>query len=347
MTYRQYTQCVQPENYTSKSVAGVESVAAGLLVAGLTSTIAYIIGTGGFGLIVGGIAGLLAIVTGLLVFAKWWLYGRLICLGGERCAIGMVVTVDLPQNRSGISAFDTDYCFTLLFPPHHIGDDQATIESDGILGDLIKNQDSIKSLGLSSSGMTAQQWENDPPTAVLECECEGAGMYILYQWLKALLGILTVASVASWFCAVPLIGWIACAIAAALGLAALVGILAGIAHALSDAASLSDVNPELGGTLHKNGWDRLGADLLVVKGEWVYDSLHSGWNEIHPVRYCQKIGSWDGVWEFKPSPGQTGWCEAVASASSASTRANQQKPENQWEIHPYIDGCTPNEPPIP
>jgi hypothetical protein len=29
--------------------------------------------------------------------------------------------------------------------------------------------------------------------------------------------------------------------------------------------------------------------MVVVKGKWVYDSLHYGWNEIHPVRACQII----------------------------------------------------------
>jgi hypothetical protein len=30
-------------------------------------------------------------------------------------------------------------------------------------------------------------------------------------------------------------------------------------------------------------------DVLVVMGRWIYDSAHSGWNELHPVLHCQKI----------------------------------------------------------
>jgi hypothetical protein len=30
--------------------------------------------------------------------------------------------------------------------------------------------------------------------------------------------------------------------------------------------------------------------VVVVKGVWIYDSLHDGWNEIHAVQACQIIG---------------------------------------------------------
>jgi len=30
-------------------------------------------------------------------------------------------------------------------------------------------------------------------------------------------------------------------------------------------------------------------DIVVVKGDWVYDSLHPEWNEIHAVHDCQII----------------------------------------------------------
>jgi hypothetical protein len=36
-------------------------------------------------------------------------------------------------------------------------------------------------------------------------------------------------------------------------------------------------------------------DILVVKGTWVYDSAHEGWNEIHPILHCQRIGTWKRV----------------------------------------------------
>lgn len=42
---------------------------------------------------------------------------------------------------------------------------------------------------------------------------------------------------------------------------------------------------------HVNDSTGRGADILVVKGSWVYDSAHEGWNEIHPIKHCQTIGT--------------------------------------------------------
>jgi len=39
----------------------------------------------------------------------------------------------------------------------------------------------------------------------------------------------------------------------------------------------------------------LGADLLYGYGTWVFDSLHTGWNEIHPIKKCAFVGKWDGA----------------------------------------------------
>jgi hypothetical protein len=344
MAYKQYTQCVQPDNYSSSP--GFNAIFAGLF-ASLLAIVGVMLATGGLAGFAGGFAAMLGVAIALMSLVHWWLYGRLICLGGEKCAIGMVVSVEPKEKKSGLRSIDmdTDYCFNLLLAPHLIGAGQSTIEADGIMGELIKEQAATKSYGLSFAGYTSKEFDNDPDTAVLHCECEGAGVYIFYQYLKALVALSAVGTVLSALCLIPVIGWIACAIAAAIFIPALLAylaaLIAGLIHANSDTAYPSDVNPELGDKLVTNGPDRLGADLLLVKGEWVYDSLHSGWNEIHPVRYCQKIGSWGGIWEFDASLAQKNWCEAVATASSPLTQANQLKPENQWEIHPIIDGCMP------
>ncbi|MGZ4869068.1 MAG: hypothetical protein ACXV2F_01730, partial [Halobacteriota archaeon] len=119
---------------------------------------------------------------------------------------------------------------------------------------------------------------------------------------------------------------------------------------LGDTGSPSDTNPSLG-DLHTNDKSQggLGADILIVMGRWVYDAGHNneglGWNELHPVKFCERIGKWDGDWpidwpaDLKDLEKQ--WEVAIGEASSSLTIEQQKKPENQWQVHPLIDGCDP------
>jgi hypothetical protein len=361
MTYRQYTECVQPEDFHSSPI--IDAVAAGLFTA-LLAIVTIILATGGLGGLAGGAAVALGVVTGLLSFVNWWLYGRLICLGGDQCVIGMVMSVEPPSAKTlTFPRLDSDYSFNLLLPPKPGAADlqpgalQDDVINRGVNGNLIAKQAAIAAAFLSFTGESARACDAEkcgkdkcPDTAALHCEFEGAGMYIFYQWLKVLFGILTAATIAGALCLIPVIGWIACLVAGILLAAAAAAFIASIVHGNLDAASPSDVNPALGGELHQNDCRLTGADLLVVSGTWVYDSLHSGWNEIHPIKQCQKIGTWNGKWEFlsgrSTQDERDFWCSGIASASSPLTIANQGKPENQWTVHPVIDGCTPenNEP---
>jgi len=334
MAYHQYTQCVSDADHRGQlaylGVGGLLGVA----------TVVGVLLAGGALLPGAGVAALLLIIA----YCKWWLYDRLICLGGERCAIGMVLTVEPPQNKSGLDAFDTDYSINLVLSPRKVGDDQAKTESDGIQGDLIKNQLPLGNrplhADLSREGFTGEktrQWGNDPYTAVLHCEFEGGGVKTLYDAAQAALVFAAAATVA---CSIPILGWVACAI---LGAIAAVITIAGIIAALNDRGNPSDVNPDLGTELHVNDYTRVGADLLVVKGEWVYDSAHEGWNELHPIRHCQRIGQWNGFWSWDTKFARDHWCTALDDADKDSTHDNQAKPENQWTVHPVIDGCQPRE----
>jgi hypothetical protein len=332
--YPHYTTCVLPQDYHRPTT---EAAAYGLLV-GIIATIGTALTTGIGWLLV--LPALLAAMTALLSFVDWWLHGRLICLGGERCVIGMVVSVDKALGKGGFSWYDTDYCFNLLLPMCNIGADQNTVETSAYQGELIKKQAVVP---LPLQGYTAKDCPTDPATAtaVLHCEIEGAGMQRMYDLLSSAIAFLSVATVASWFCLVPVIGWIACAIAVFAGAVWLYFFLQALATE-GPAVYPSDVNPELGSTLHVNECTGQGADILVVVGEWVYDSLHEGWNEIHPVRRAQKICTWKGQWPFNNVQDELNvWCTALANADSAHTKENQQKPENQWQIHPEIDGCEP------
>jgi hypothetical protein len=354
MPYRQYTQCIDAKSFRSSPIT--EAVAAALFVA-LLAIVTVILSTGGIAGLVGGAAAGLGVVTGLLSFCHWWLYGRLICLGGDRCAIGMVISVEPPSAKTPtfpyidylFARLDSDYSFNLLLPPLLPGASQADVIAKGVDGNLIAEQPATSGNLIDFKGESARTCDADkcgetacPDTAALHCEFEGAGMYIFYQWLKVIFGLLLLGTIGAALCLIPVIGWIACAIAMALIVIAAAAFIAAIVHGNLDAASPSDVNPSLGGEMHQNNCAGVGADLVIVSGEWVFDSLHEGWNEIHPIRHCQKIGTWAGFWPWAdPQTERDIWCRAIESGSSPLTIDNQKKPENQWTVHPSVDGCQP------
>jgi hypothetical protein len=347
MAYRQYTQCIDSHSYRGSPI--IEAVAAALFVS-LLAIVTIILATGGLAGLAGGSAAALGVITGLLSWCHWWLYGRLVCLGGDRCAIGMVISVEPPSGKSDpFSRLDSDYSFNLLLPPLLPGASEAEVIAKGVDGNLIAEQGTTSQILLDFAGESARTCDAErcgelrcPDTATLHCEFEGAGIYIFYQWLKVIFGILIVGTIAGALCLIPVIGWIACAIAAALLVIAAAAFIAAIVHGNLDAGSPSDVDPSLGGEMHQNDCSGMGADLVVVSGEWVFDSLHEGWNEIHPIRQCQKIGKWNGVWPWPdPQAERDIWCAAIRSASSPLTVDNQRKPENQWTLHPSVDGCEP------
>ena len=84
----------------------------------------------------------------------------------------------------------------------------------------------------------------------------------------------------------------------------------------------------------------------MVKGTWVYDNAHEGWNEIHPIKQCQRIQNSGGGltgWPSDTPSRAREWCKALDDAGSDATTAAQGLSENQWVIHPVIDGCRPVE----
>jgi hypothetical protein len=197
------------------------------------------------------------------------------------------------------------------------------------------------------------QWECGgpvPSVTSLEVEFEGAGVWDLYQ---ALIVASVVAGVGAVLCAIPIIGWIACLVLSIVALA-IAGIGAGVA--LSDDSAENQANSQVG-VIHP------GQDVLFVMGRWVYDSAHTGWNELHPVLFCQRIAQVPQAdliagtpWQSFPDLGVqnleatiSGFCGLANDALSTATAIAQLQPQNQWSIHPLVDGCSPdsNAPPPP
>jgi hypothetical protein len=87
----------------------------------------------------------------------------------------------------------------------------------------------------------------------------------------------------------------------------------------------------------------------------VYDSLHDGWNEIHAIHACQKIGRFDPdhptQWPalFNGMPINTPdavraardyWCDAIGKAEEAEDGGSRDDPAQNWVVHPLVDGCS-------
>ncbi|HLZ85114.1 MAG TPA: hypothetical protein VKQ54_16230 [Caulobacteraceae bacterium] len=204
--------------------------------------------------------------------------------------------------------------------------------------------------GLTLGALTmdnAIQWsaQGPPPSGpgTFEIEFEGSGVWDLYQ---ALLTALPAAGFAAAVCWIPVVGWIICLVASLVAIA-IVGIGALIAQNDTPTVTVS------GGTIHP------GQDVLFVRGRWVMDSAHTGWNELHPVIAAQKIGTvdhanvvtgdpWIGTDFADPVKLKTkldAMCDLTAEAVSTLTANNQAQPQNQWTLHPLVDGCTQTPPP--
>jgi hypothetical protein len=106
--YNHYTRCVAPDNYSGPYFG--------------TSGFAWAI-VGSIALIFVGIffdPGLVTIgaISIGLAYCHWWLYGRLVCLGGNKCLIGLVVDIDTQQDQGGgFGQLDTDVSLNLLLAP--------------------------------------------------------------------------------------------------------------------------------------------------------------------------------------------------------------------------------------
>jgi hypothetical protein len=429
MAFNQYTKCVEPADYSGPFLGS-----AGFWAAFLASLAVGFIDPG---------ATVLGLILTAIAYCRWWLYGRLVCLGGDKCFIGLALQVDTPADQSGIGKIDTDYSlYVLPAPSPLLGDTNWLADmpaTNDIQGYLVENQSATNSAFAQmmtnypsltftgepetsyalvnhdgSSVLTAGQanalnlptppgWQannfytpgdtisdsngnlqtvtpyaqalsgaNPPswPTAVgatvydgsiqwscggpvpalgtLEIEFEGAGVWDLYQALLVAAGVAAAAAVV---CAIPVFGWIACLI---LSLIAVAISGAGMIIALNDDSAQTDANTQVG-VIHP------GQDILFVSGTWIYDSAHTGWNELHPVKFCQIIGQvpqadliagkpWNSLPQFNEAnlaATIAGYCGLAQNALAPPTIQAQGNPENGWTLHPTVDGCTPNTPPPP
>lgn len=334
MALKQFTSCV-PANKHVKMNQYIQLAIQAIIAAGLGVLFVAAAGEPWCLLIVAEIT----VIVGILGYCHWWLEDRLICLGGDHTAVGMVVSKEPPSEKSGLDKFDTDFSVNLLLPPNLPGVDQATAAAKAPFGFLIKENDATSNEGLPFTADVAEDMQTHVKSACLHAEFEGGGVADLLLGTQIALGLSVFALIVC--LADTIVGAIIAAILAFLAfLAALIGGAVGI----NDTASPSDAGLPSIETNDSNGQ---GADILGVAGRWVYDAGHNdqnkGWNEIHPVNMAAKVGGpWNGDWPPDIGDLITHWTDKVGETSSPLTVAGQGRPENQWEVHPLIDGCTPS-----
>ncbi len=332
MAFKQFTECVKPEDFTDLSPEGVAGKI--IIATGIVNVLALL------ALIVVAaitpvtskpaiLAGILMVIQ-IIIFLKWWLKGRLICLGTEEdtCAIvGVVKDHFLDEEFKG---GDNDYTMNIFLAPGQ--------------ENLIAPNAAITSIG---RGYESSYQDN------LHCEFEGDGIYSLLQYLLLIYTMLLVAL------ALPFPADLILAI-----LAFIVALIGGITQFRS---APNTPNPGSPTDVIEEGTLAIG-DVVIVKGSWVYDSLHEGWNEIHPVKACQIILSgvdvnnidWNAITVRNPTDDseitlgtaenvallKSSWCEYLKDAETAEENDNRLDSANDWVIHPSVDGCRKTPPPI-
>src|SRR5919202_899794 len=154
---KEYTKCCKPSDYSGWGGGVAIATIVGLAIALVTGAWVVLAPTA---------------MADLVLFCEWWLYKRLVCLDGEKCVIGMLLTTEPVDKKGGFERFDTDFSINLVLAPHTIYADRHTIETDGISGGLIAEQPATHDIGLGFVGYTSKQWANYPDTPVLHCEFE-------------------------------------------------------------------------------------------------------------------------------------------------------------------------------
>ena len=338
MAAKRYTSCVAPADYVDLSFTaiGFRNIFLMVLSGGFLAWIAVVI--------IGGPAILYAIAlfTSAVIYLDWWLHGRLICLGLDRCLVGMITSLGPadPVEKGG----DNDFSMNVLLAPGPINfaEPKQTYWNTLPQGELVAEHPEILSIGRAY--VTDEGHKRY--VISLHSEFEGDGIAVLLKWAKVILALL----IASAFMP-PVIKAILLLLAVFLSLMNVMDVLTG-PPGLQGAGDPRDIDPYL----------RLArGDIVALKGSWVYDSLHHGWNELHPVTACEVVARiplpnlsiatgppypWPPELdsEAKVQAFIDKWCFEIERADDAVDGGSTDDPANGWVIHPIVDGCKP--PPV-
>ena len=128
MSFSFHTECTPPSNYNGPFVGS-----GGMTAAIVGAIIAAIFAPGAVALI---------LILGAIGYCRWWLFGRLVCLGGNRCIIGLPIGVYSQANQVGfLGKFDTDFSADVLLAPSLLTDSvQDVARTNSLQGHMIQDQ---------------------------------------------------------------------------------------------------------------------------------------------------------------------------------------------------------------
>ncbi len=352
MAFRQYTSCVKPGNF--QDLGFTYLIGFGIVATAMAALIAAVASGAFVAVLVGAIAAFVVLITFLL----WWLYGRLICLDDvDRCVIG--AALGRPSSDPAGKGGDDDSSFNVVLAPSRIDlfadkdpssdDDYSTrlpepkehYWANILQGEIVTPNQKILDIGRGYVSDTAHARY----VKSIHSEFEGSGIRNLLAWANVVLAVLILALIAS---SVPGLGIFLAVIALILS------IFFGVT------AFTGPLNPGDPQDVGINQGELVAGQIVVMKGNWVYDSLHTGWNEIHAIHACQIIGeTTDGkTWPTTiDAPDGTVlqldlgtdegvkaaigvWCLAMNQAEDAEEGGNRDDPAQNWVVHPLIDGCS-------
>jgi hypothetical protein len=362
MAFKQYTHCTPTADFDPLNQPLATAMGLGGLIVMIASIFAQALipGYGIFFVLFGSVFLLAAIINTF----DYLLGGKLICLGGDKLAIGKVLTVELPGSKDGvIDNIDNDYSINILLCPHHEKnynpkDPVKNFEADNLPDSdpsnpsnfqdfLVQEQTASSNHGVPYTGYESLPFKYKPNFHI---ELEGARIANMYAAFLAAWALLVIAAMAALAVAsIPVIGWLLALLVMLFGAAVGAGIAA-LTYVASSDGSLDDVDPSIG-ELHTG-------DLIIAYGTWTYDSGHNfdlkaGWNELHPVKFLSKGNILQDDAEGYPFEIPTNqcigeeqakiWQEKIEEALNMPDLRHKEgaNPLIGSSYHPLIDGCEP------
>ncbi|MCK6692920.1 MAG: hypothetical protein L6Q97_12535 [Thermoanaerobaculia bacterium] len=306
---------------------------------------------------------------------EYLLHGKLVCLGGNECAIGHVTSFETVDDKEGFEKIDNDFCINVLPAPWGLESfthdtfehNYQKVVDDGMQGNLIREQAGMPTPREAHAGKKYSPYSTTYPSKnyidydtpswmqgipfevpVLHTEIEGERIRAVCAALHGPLGLIPgMEKFCRWKPAgIPVGRWVCAALATLF--APLLLITLPLAWLLG-----ADDNRDF-----RNAGSLKRGDFIVVYGRWVYDAGHAGYNELHPLLGLQKAPEpaaglsdpqkfaqfrqrWCSLVSETPVPGFSGH----HTPKQEKVYQAQLRPENRWYLHPEIDGCEPDKKP--